>query len=169
MIERHDAERALAVGVHVLRHMGDRGGTFGALAARHALRLRRSPGGVEHDRPRIGSDTRLGRRCFARQQCQERDFAVLRGIEGDARAGFGDAGCAYGVRGHILEDDRLRFGILQVIIDLVVLRAPVDWRNHNAGELARPMDRRRLPAVLQHRDQMVAWHKAKLIKRGVDR
>ena len=42
VIERHHAERALAVAVEVLRDMGERGGAFGALAARHALGLARS-------------------------------------------------------------------------------------------------------------------------------
>ena len=37
VVERHDAERALAAAIEVLRDMGDRGGALGAVPARHAL------------------------------------------------------------------------------------------------------------------------------------
>ena len=58
VIERHHAERALARAVHVLRHMRERGGAFGALSARHTFRPRGRAGGVEHHRPCLGICTR---------------------------------------------------------------------------------------------------------------
>ena len=48
VIKWHDAERAFAVGVQVLRDVGDGASSFGAMAARDALRFASRAGGVEH-------------------------------------------------------------------------------------------------------------------------
>ena len=65
VIERHDAERAFAVAVLILRDMRDRGRPLGALPARHALRLRGRARGIEHDRPGVGAGARERRRGIA--------------------------------------------------------------------------------------------------------
>ena len=58
VIERHDAERSLAVGVEILRHVGDPGGALGALPPRHPFRPRGGAGRVEHHGPCVGAPTR---------------------------------------------------------------------------------------------------------------
>ena len=50
VIQRHDAERALAAAVQVLRHVGDRGGPLVAMAPRHAFRPAGGPRRVQHQR-----------------------------------------------------------------------------------------------------------------------
>ena len=59
--------------------------------------------------------------------------------------------------------------ILEAEIELVRARAPIDRRDDDAGELAGPVDGRRLPAVLQHGDEMVAGGKPDLVKAGDQR
>ena len=81
------------------------------------------------------------------------------------RAGFvqRDAGkggrllrCAHGDGGHTLVHDCPGLGVGKAEIEFVRTRAPIERRDDDAGELACPMDRRRLPAVLQQSDKMVA-------------
>ena len=166
VIERHHAERAFAVAVEVLRDVGDRRGALGALAARHALRLRGGAGGVEHHRPGIGADARFGIAGIVQKQHIEPDFIALRRAERDtlARAPAFDARSASA--GDVLVDQRPWPRNLQAVVDLVGLGAPVDRRDDDAGELAGPVQRRRLPAVLQHGDQMIAGHQAELVEAG---
>ena len=80
VIERHDAERALAAGVEILRHMGQRRGALGVLAARHALRPRRGAGGVKHHRPGFGIDARR------RHRARTRDASAAKAIVGGGAA-----------------------------------------------------------------------------------
>ena len=61
---------------------------------------------------------------------------------------------------HGLEDERPGLGVLQDEIDLVRLGAPVDRHDDDAGKLAGPVQGRRLPAVLQNRDQTIAAFEA---------
>ena len=73
VVERHDAERALAGAVEILRDVGERRGAFGALAARHALRLGGGARRIEHHRPglRIGARLRI-RRIRRRERLERR-------------------------------------------------------------------------------------------------
>src|ERR1700730_18633089 len=47
--------------------------------------------------------------------------------------------------------------------------APIERGDDDAGELARPMDRRCLPAILQHRPEMVAGFKHERVESGTKR
>ena len=154
VIERHDAERALARAVEILRDVGERRGALGALAARHALRLRGGAGRVEHHRPGLGIGAGQCIRRVRRDQRFERDVARQSDRDLLALAGLGRR--LHRVRRHRLIDQRLGLGVVEAIVELVGGRAPVQRRDDDAGELAGPMDGRRLPVVLQRRDQMVA-------------
>ena len=65
-------------------------------------------------------------------------------------------GSGHGVGADRLVHHRLGLGILGAEIDLVGLGAPVDRRDHDAGELAGPVQRGRLVAILQQGEQTVA-------------
>ena len=43
--------------------------------------------------------------------------------------------------------------------------APVDRRDDDAGELAGPVEGRRLPAILQHGEQMIAGLESEIVER----
>jgi hypothetical protein len=135
--------------------MRERGGTFGALAPRHALRPRRGTGGVEHHRPRLGIGMRLrvGRVPIA-------PFGEVG--HRDARTRRLATRCRF--RRDVLMEERLRLGVLTEEIEIVGGRAPVHRRYDDAGELAGPVQRRRLPAVLQHGDDMVAGPHAERVE-----
>ena len=157
VIERHDAERALAVGVEILRDMRDRGGALGALAPRHALRPRRGAGGVEHHRPGFGIDAR--RRVRRRLRTPVRRRRCRRGRPHRARCAAASAPEAESgdrLRGHVLVGDGLGLGVGQIEIEFARGRAPIHRRDDDAGELAGPMQGRGLPAVLQRGDEMIA-------------
>src|SRR6266404_1325399 len=47
--------------------------------------------------------------------------------------------------------------------------APIERGDDDAGELARPMDRRRLPAILQHSHEMVASFESERVEAGNER
>ena len=155
VIERHDAERALAGAVEILRDMGQRRGAFGALAARHALRLGGGARRIEHHRPGLGIGAGLRVRRIRRHQRLERRHRreYRRRSSGACRPRPRPARPSADTR---LIDQRLGLGIGEAIVELVGGRAPVQRRDDDAGELAGPMDGRRLPVVLQRRDQMVA-------------
>ena len=53
-------------------------------------------------------------------------------------------------------------GVGHAVVDFFRLRAPVERRDHDARELAGPVQRRRFPAVLQHDEQTVAALQAEL-------
>jgi hypothetical protein len=59
-------------------------------------------------------------------------------------------------RRRILVGNGASFGILDEKIDLVVLRAPIDWSDDDTGELAGTVNGGGLPIVLQHTDEMIA-------------
>ena len=154
VIERHHAERAFARPVEVLRHMGQRRGPFRALPPRHALGFCGGARRIEHHRPRLGIGTRQHRAVARSDQCFER---IVRGKpDGDPRHCTRRLRSLHRVGRHRLIDQRLRLGILQAIVQFVGGGAPVQRRDDDAGELACPVDRRRLPVVLQHCDEMVA-------------
>ncbi len=156
VVERHDAERALAVPIKILRDMRDRRGAFGGLAARHALGLGRGAGGVEHHRPGVGGDARrnIGRRL--RDERGERDGRRRRGVDRDPRQALRQVRSGNRRGGGILIGDGLGLGIVEIEIEFACGRAPVDRGDDDAGELAGPMQRRRFGAVLQHGDEVVA-------------
>ena len=161
VIERHDAERALAVAVEILRDMGERGGALGALAARHALRPRGGARRIEHDRPGFGVGPRPRILGAAAEQGFEGELIRLRPPERDPCQLPRRLGRMHRRRGGVLVHDRHRHGIVEAEIELVGARAPIERRDDDAGELARPVDGRRLPAVLQHGDQMIARRRAR--------
>ena len=149
VIERHDAERALAVRVKILRHMRDRGGALGTVPAWYAFRPRGRARGIEHQRPGVGTDARASRRSpWRAMSCAKsksvpsgrRDRSAMRGsVAAPARA-------VTALRGNVLIDEGASFGIVDTEIDLVVLGAPIHRRDDDAGELAGPVQRGRLPA-----------------------
>jgi len=61
-------------------------------------------------------------------------------------------------------EDRAGFGVLDAVVELVGLGPPVDRRDHEACELAGPVQRRRLPAVLQQRHDMIAGLQAETVE-----
>ena len=69
-------------------------------------------------------------------------------------------------RGRILVSNGAGFGILDEKIDLVVLRAPIDRSDNDAGELAGPMNGGGLPIVLQHSDEMIARLEPHIVESG---
>src|SRR5579875_355762 len=86
MIKRHHPERALAMGVTVLGHMGNGGGTFRAVPPRHALGPSGRSGGVKHQRESLGIRAWFSKRRIARQESGERNLArLLRRFERNAR------------------------------------------------------------------------------------
>jgi len=169
VVERHHAEGPLVAAVEVLRHMGDAGGPFGAVTARHAFRLRRRPRRIEHDRPRL--------RAYARRGFRRGRIGHLRKTKGlvvgrDALAdnnvaqiarepGAGDRAC-----GNAFVDESLGFGVLDAEIEFVGFRAPIDRRDDDSGQLARPMNCRGFPSVLQHGDDVVAGSQSEVVECG---
>ena len=141
--------------IEVLRDMRQRRGAFGALAARHALRLGGGARRVEHHRPGLGIGAGLRIRRIRRDQRLERDIARQHRRRSSGTCRPRPRPCT-ACRRHALIDQRLGLGVGEAIVELVRGRAPVQRRDDDAGELAGPMDGRRLPVVLQHRDQMVA-------------
>jgi hypothetical protein len=71
--------------------------------------------------------------------------------------------------GNVLVDDRVGFGVLDAEIDFLAGRAPVHRRDDDAGELAGPVDSRRLPAILQKGKEMIAGLETNLVKGGNER
>ena len=159
VVQRHHAQRAFAAAVEVLRDMRQRGGALGAVAARHALGLAGGARGVEHQRQVLGVGARHRRRrgaaSTARRSAGRRPATAPTAMRGSllrapswqrrglALTGFVDhCACAC--------------ASLEAVVDLVGLGAPVQRRHHHARELAGPVQRRHLPAVLQHDQQVVA-------------
>ena len=165
VVERHDAERALPAAVEILRDMGDRCGSLGAVPARHALWPRRRARGVEHDRPGIGTDTRLRVGRAVLDQVRKAGGLTGPGIDGHAQQPACQRRTLHGLGRDVLMEDRAGLGVLDAIIELVGLGAPVDRRDHEARDLAGPVQRRRLPAVLQQRDDVIAGLEAEAVER----
>src|SRR6516225_6668350 len=87
----------------------------------------------------------------------------------DTRARAGLIGRMHRRGADVFVDDRLRVGVVHAEIELMRAAAPIEWGDDDAGELARPMDRRRLPAILQHRHEMVASFKSERVEAGNER
>ncbi len=135
VIKRHDAERALAAAVEVLRHMRQRRGALLAVAARHALG---PPGGarrVEHQRDILGARRRLTRSDAAVAQRREVDRAAGSTADRDARHFLRRGRARDGFGGHVLERDGAGFGVTHAVIELVRFGAPVERRHDHAREL----------------------------------
>ena len=94
VIERHDAERALAGAIAVLRDVGECGGAFGAMSPRYALAAPGGARGVEHERDVVfaGTGRGFGRR---RQQVCEWRRALGRGAGPDAPEPRGTGGVSH--------------------------------------------------------------------------
>ena len=61
-------------------------------------------------------------------------------------------------------EQRACVAIYETVVELVHLGTPVQWRDYYAGKLAAPMQRRRLPAVLQDGNDMIARVQAERIE-----
>ena len=165
VVERHDAERALAASVRFCA----RWAMAAARSAGHALRPRRRARGVEHQRPGVGFDARrrIGR--LGRGELRKVEVGSIGDRDRNARQMSGPFG-AYDRRGgDILVGDGAGFGILDVKVDLVILGAPVDGGDNDSGELAGPMNGGGLPIVLQHGDEMVAGLEPDFVESGNER
>ena len=149
--------------------MGDRRRTLGEMPPRHAFRPRCRPRGVEHQRPSVGAHARRGVGGFGLHEAGEVEVRRAGHRDGDARQALGLRRGGDGCGGNVLIDDGLGFGILNAEIDLVILGAPIQRRDDDAGELTGPVDGGGLPAVLQHRDQMIAGLQSDLVERGDQR
>ena len=136
--------------------MGERRGPFGALAPRHAFRLCGRAGGVEHHRPGFGIGARNCIRSAAAGERGKCDLGWLFRIECDPRQILRQRRTGHRRGGGVFIGDRFGFGIAEIEIDLACAGAPIHRRDDDARELAGPMQRRRLPAVLQRRDQVIA-------------
>ncbi len=156
VIERHDPERALAVRVEILGDVGERGRALGAVIPGHALR---APGGarcVEHERHVVGAGPRLAVAGLRREQILEARAAGAGAAHRDARQSLGGGRTGHGLGRGGLEHHGPRRGILRAIVQLLRAHAPVERRDDDARELARPVQAGRLPTVLQRRHQMIA-------------
>jgi len=118
VIERHCPERAFVPAVEILRDMRKRRGALGALAARHPLRACGRARRIEHYRPRLGVDPRLGRACIPRHERVELQMVRARVAHGDTRAGARSARGTHRLGGDLLVHDRLRLGVFQAEIQL---------------------------------------------------
>jgi hypothetical protein len=78
-------------------------------------------------------------------------------------------GRTHGRGGDLLVHDRLGFSIFEVEIEFLGSRAPVERGNDDPGELARPVDGRRFPAVLQHGHEVVAGFESERVEAGNER
>ena len=168
VIQRHHAQRAFAVAVLVLRHVGERGDALGAVAARHAFRCAGRARGVEHQRQVVG----VGQRCWlvaAGHAVFKTQRAAVRFADGHARDAGGFGRLDNGLLGRRLEHQRRRVRIAQRVVDLVRLGAPVQRRHHDAFELAGPVERGGLSAVLQHGQQVLAAPQAQAAQAALGR
>ena len=154
-IEGHDAERALAAGVQVLRDMGEGGGALGAVPAQHALRPPGRARGVEQERQVFGPGSRP-EPVRAALQVFETAGCPVDLADCDPRHPLGRCRAGDGVRRDIVEDDRGGVGIGEAIVELLGLDAPVERRHDDAGELACPMPARHFEPVLQDDGETVA-------------
>ena len=155
VVERHDAKRAFAMRIEVLRHMREGGDPLRAMSPRHAFRPRGRAGGVEHQRPGIRLCARRRRVGGAFRHRREAGRICVAGIERDAPDMSRMRALGDGVARHVLVDERRSLGVFEHEIDLIGLCPPVDGRHRQPGKLAGPVQRRGLPAVLQQRDEMV--------------
>jgi hypothetical protein len=156
VIERHHAERAFTVPIQVLRDVRERACAFVPVTARHALPLARRARGVEDQREIVGVRVgRLAGMLAFSQQRVEGGRAALGVIESDARHVLRRAALHDGIRAHRFVDDRLHARVSHAVVEFVGLGAPVERHDHDARELAGPVQRRHFPAVLQHGEQPV--------------
>ena len=120
VIERHDAERALAGAIAVLRDVGQRSRTLGAMSPRYALAAPGGARGVEHEREVVfaGTGRGFGRR---RQQVSEWHRALGRGAGPDAAEPRGSGGVGHGRSGGLVEGQRRGAGIREEVIQLPAL------------------------------------------------
>ena len=156
VIERHHAEGAFAVAVAVLRDVGDGGGALGGMGSRDSLGASGGAGGVEHDRDVVRTRARGCGGGRAAGELVEPDGAATGLV-------YRNSGDVTGVRGvrdrvgrHRLEAHCPGAGIVEHVVELIGLRAPVHRCDHHARELAGPVQGRGFETVLEDRDEMVA-------------
>ena len=157
VVQRHDAERALATAVLVLRHVRKCGRALMAMPVGNALGLAGGARGVEHER-----DVLRVRRAFISDGpdiagAGAKGIPMRRGGSFADRAGTDARKAARGAavphRGlaHWLEEHGLGLRIGDAIVDLLGLGAPVQRNDHDAAELAGPVQGCGLMTVLHHR------------------
>ena len=149
MVERHHAQRALAVTILVLCHVGQCGHTFGPVPTRHTLRGAGSAGGVEHQRQILRSGLRHRHR-LAAKAIGIRDACSFTFTNKDQGRWPGLHGFAHRYGTDLFIHQHARARVLQAVRDFLRFSAPVQWRHDDACELTGPMQRGRLHAVLQH-------------------
>jgi hypothetical protein len=159
VVEGHDAERALATGVQVLRDMGEGGGALGAVPARHTLRPPGRARSVKQQRQVLGPGSRP-EPVRAALQVFETAGGPVDLADCDPRKPLGRCRVGDGARRDIVEDDRGGVGIGEAIVQLPGLDPPVERRHADAGELARPMQASHFEPVLQDDRQPVATPEA---------
>jgi len=169
VIKRHDAKRALAAAVKILRDMRQSCGALGALPAWNALRPRRRAGRVEHHRPGLGVDARARLGPIAIGKSSEWRITGRNTVERNARQPRRQLRSSDRRRGSFLINNRLGFGVLQKEIEFACRRSPVHRRDDYAGKLAGPMQGRRFPAVLQRGHDALAGCKSERIEAGDQR
>ncbi len=165
VIERHHAERAFPRPVEVLRDMGERGGPFGPMAAGHPFGLAGGARGIEEEGKILRG--RAARRCVGagKEEFVKADLISLRlGADHDAPPPRRRRAPPYRLRRGRLEDEGLGFGILQHEIDVGGARPPIDRGDDETGELAGPMEERRLQPVLQHGDEACPLRQAEVVE-----
>jgi hypothetical protein len=129
---------------------------------RHALGLGGGARRIEHHRPGFGVGAR--QRSVVAERHQRLEGQVGGQSHRDPRHHARSLRGLHRLRRHRLVDQRLGLGIVEAIVQLVCGRAPVQRRNDDAGELAGPVDCRRLPVVLQNRHEMVAGPKLQRVE-----
>jgi hypothetical protein len=143
VVERHDAERAVARAETVLERLRDGAGAIGGVRARDALRPTGRAGRVEHQARRAAVD--VGRR---------RDGAVLEEL-GEARVADHDEAV-------LVARHETRAGVVEAVVDVVSGRAPGERDEDRARPLRRPVELDRLVAVVEHGREPVASPEAEL-------
>ena len=156
VVERHHPQGALAVAVAVLRDVRDGAGALGRVGSRNPLRAPRGAGGVEHDRDVVRTGPWCRIRGGTAREVVEPDGAAARAARRDSRDLAGVRRIRHRIRRHRLEAHRPRAGVVEHVVQLLGLRAPVHRRDRHARELAGPVQGRGLEPVLEDGDEMVA-------------
>src|SRR5262249_4657473 len=137
---------------------------FRALSARDALGPPSGSGRIKHHRPLLGLATRRGVGCRLLAQLLERQIATCRNVNSDTQS----RSCLAGARNRLCRNALIHqnpcLAILQAIVELLRLAAPVDGRNDDACKLAGPVQGCRLTAVLEQRDEAVARPESQAIE-----
>ena len=157
VVERHDAERAVAGTQLELDELRERRRALGAVRARDALRLAGRARGVEHQRrlelarPRGLRRAVSGRERRARRRVGDRDQRSA----GDGLGGLGRS---------TLDRQDASSAVVHAVGQLVGPQAPVERHEDRAEPLRRPVEDGGLDAVLEHRGNAISGSDAQLMQ-----